>query len=43
MKNIVTVYKLNLPFLADSKYDSSKCESIIEEIRKILIYNELFL
>ncbi len=43
MKNIITVYKLNLPFLENSKYDSSKCNSIIEEIRKTMIYNEIFI
>lgn len=43
MNNIITIYKLKLPFLADFKYDHSKCESITEDMRKLLIYHELFI
>jgi len=43
MKNILTIYKLNLPFGGGSYYDKTKYKSIIQELIWFFKYEEIFI
>jgi 3-deoxy-D-arabino-heptulosonate 7-phosphate (DAHP) synthase class II len=42
MKNILTIYKFNFPFLKD-EHEKAKYSSICDDIKDELIYLELYL
>ena len=43
LKNILTIYKLNLPFGEGSYYDKTKYNSIIQELIWLFKYEEIFI
>jgi len=43
MKNILTIYKMNLPFGEGSYYDKTKYNSIIQELIWLFKYDEIFI
>jgi hypothetical protein len=43
MKNILTIYKMNLPFGEGSYYDKTKYNSIKQELVWLFKYEEIFI
>ncbi len=42
MKNILSVYKFNFPFISP-KNEKTKYKTVLEEIRKLLVYEKIFI
>jgi hypothetical protein len=41
MKNILTIYKFNFPFLFNS-FEKTKYKAIVSDLKQLLLYDEIY-